>query len=146
MKTIHKSVLIWYSPQEMFALVTDVEQYPQFLPWCSHGKVLERDAQGMLAEVGMSVGGLRKAFVTRNTHEDGRRVQMKLVKGPFSRLDGDWHFYPVGDGQERACKVDLQLHYAFDNRALAALVGPIFDRIAGSLMDAFIQRAEQVYS
>jgi ribosome-associated toxin RatA of RatAB toxin-antitoxin module len=52
----------------------------------------------MVAEVGIALSGIRQTFVTRNTHEAGRRVQMQLVKGPFSRLDGDWHFHPVGDG------------------------------------------------
>ena len=145
MKTVHKSVLIWYSPAEMFALVTDVAQYPQFLPWCDHARVLEAREDGMTAEVGMAMAGLRKSFVTRNTHEPDRRVTMELVEGPFSHLHGDWHFRPVGDGTQRACKVELDLRYGFSSRTLAALVGPVFDRIAASLVDAFIQRAEQVY-
>ena len=99
----------------------------------------------MTAEVGISLGGLRKSFTTRNTHEQGRRVKMELVEGPFSKLDGDWHFHPVGDGTQRACKVELQLHYGFDSRTLAALVGPVFDRIAATFVDAFIKRAEDVY-
>ncbi|MDD2545757.1 MAG: type II toxin-antitoxin system RatA family toxin [Burkholderiaceae bacterium] len=145
MKTVHKSVLIGYSPAEMFALVTGVEQYPRFLPWCDRAAVLEQDASGMTAEVGIALGRLHQTFVTRNTHEAGRRVQMHLVKGPFSRLDGDWHFHPVGDGSQRACRVELLLHYGFSSALLATLVGPIFDRIAGSMVDAFVKRAEQVY-
>ena len=145
MKTVNKSVAIWYSPEEMFALVTDVARYPQFLPWCNQARVLSQDEHGMTAEVGIALGGIKKAFVTRNTHEAGRRVQMELVEGPFSQLDGDWQFHPVGDGSERACRVELTLRYGFDSRALAALVGPVFDRIAATLVDAFIKRAEQVY-
>ena len=149
MKNVHKSVLIWYSPAEMYALVTDVARYPEFLPWCSHTQVLEQDATGMTAEVGMSLGGLKKSFVTRNTHEDGpaggHTVAMRLVKGPFSRLEGRWIFHPVGDGSQRACKVELQLDYGFESAALAAVVGPVFDRIANSMVDAFIKRAEAVY-
>ncbi len=145
MKTVNKSVLIWYAPEEMFALVTDVQHYPEFLPWCDQAQVIERDGRGMTAEVGIAMGGLRQSFVTRNVHEAGRRVQMHLVKGPFSQLEGDWHFHSVGDGQQRACRVELQLRYGFDNKALAALVGPVFDRIAGTLVDAFVKRAEQVY-
>ena len=149
MKNVHKSVLIWYSPAEMYALVTDVARYPEFLPWCSHTQVLEQDAAGMTAEVGMSMGGLKKSFVTRNTHEDGpaggHTVAMRLVKGPFSRLEGRWIFHPVGDGSQRACKVELQLDYGFESAALAAVVGPVFDRIANSMVDAFIKRAEAVY-
>jgi ribosome-associated toxin RatA of RatAB toxin-antitoxin module len=95
--------------------------------------------------VGISLSGIRQTFVTRNLHDPGRRVQMKLVKGPFSRLDGDWHFHGVGDGSQRASRVELQLNYGFDSAPLAALVGPVFDRIAGSMVDAFVKRAEQVY-
>lgn len=145
MKTVHKSVLIWYAPEEMFSLVTDVQHYPAFLPWCDHAQVLAHDAQGMTAEVGIAMGGLRQAFVTRNVHEVGRRVQMQLIQGPFSQLEGDWHFHPVGDGSQRASRVELLLRYGFDNKALATLVGPVFDRIAGSLVDAFVKRAEQIY-
>ena len=145
MKTVQKSVLIWYSPEEMFALVTGVEQYPQFLPWCDHAAVLERSEGGMTAEVGIAFAGIHQSFVTQNTHEAGRRVQMHLVKGPFSQLEGDWRFHPVGDGTQRACKVELLLNYGFDSVALAALVGPVFDRIAASMVDAFVKRAEQVY-
>ena len=146
MKTVHKSVLIWYSPEEMFALVTDVQHYPQFLPWCDHAAVLEQSPEGMTAEVGISLGGIRQTFVTRNTHEAGRRVQMHLLKGPFSRLEGDWNFLPVGDGSQRACKVELKMSYGFNSAALAAVVGPVFGRIAGSLVEAFVKRAEQVYA
>ena len=145
MKTVNKSVLIWYSPQEMFDLVADVPRYSEFLPWCDHAQVLEQHADGVTAEVGISLAGIKKSFVTRNTNEPGKRLQMQLVKGPFSHLQGDWQFHPVGDGSQRACRVELNLSYGFDSLALAAVVGPIFDKIAASMMDAFIQRAEKVY-
>jgi ribosome-associated toxin RatA of RatAB toxin-antitoxin module len=144
MKTVHKSVLIWFSAQEMFALVTDIERYPQFLPWCDQASVLDQHEHGMTARVGISIGGIRQGFTTRNRHTCGRQVQMQLVEGPFSRLDGQWNFSPLGE-QERACKVEFTLRYDFDSAALAALVGPVFDKIAGSLVDAFVKRANQVY-
>lgn len=145
MKTVHKSVLIWYSPQEMYELVTGVADYPKFLPWCDHAKVLEQHASGVTAEVGISFSGIRQTFTTRNEHVPGREVAMQLVKGPFSKLEGHWTFTPVGEGHQRACKVELTLHYGFSNAVLGKLVGPVFDRIAASLVDAFVKRAEQVY-
>lgn len=145
MKTVHKSVLIWYSAAEMFALVTDVPSYPQFLPWCDQASVLDQSAEGMTAKVGISMAGLSQSFTTRNLHEQDRKVSLTLVDGPFSRLDGHWDFHPVGGGSERACKVDLTLRYDFDSATLSALVGPVFDKIAGSLVDAFVKRATQVY-
>jgi ribosome-associated toxin RatA of RatAB toxin-antitoxin module len=145
MKTVNKSVLIWYRPAEMYALVTDIPAYPQFLPWCDHAAVLTEDAQGMTAEVGISFGGIRQVFTTRNLHTPPREVAMRLVNGPFSRLDGQWRFLALGDGSQRACRVELDLNYGFDNATLGRLIGPVFDRIAGSLVDAFVKRAEQVY-
>jgi ribosome-associated toxin RatA of RatAB toxin-antitoxin module len=145
MKTVHKSVLIWYSPQEMYVLVNDVAKYPEFLPWCDHSRVVEESAQGMMAEVGISFGGVRQTFTTRNVHTNGNHIAMQLVNGPFSKLDGEWNFHSLGDGTQRACKVELTLNYGFDNAALGKLVGPVFDKIAGSLVDAFVKRAQQVY-
>lgn len=145
MKSVHKSVLIWYSAAEMYALVTDVARYPEFLPWCSHARVLAETDTGMTAEVGMSFNGVRQNFTTRNEHVPDREVRLHLVDGPFSRLEGDWVFTPVGDAAQRACRVDLKLDYGFSSKLLAAVVGPVFDRIAASLVDAFVARAEQVY-
>jgi ribosome-associated toxin RatA of RatAB toxin-antitoxin module len=145
MKTVNKSVLIWYSAEEMFALVTDVASYPAFLPWCDQASVLVQEAQGMTAKVGISFGGIKQSFTTRNTHVPGRQVHLQLIDGPFSKLDGQWAFSPVGEDGQRACKIDLTLRYDFDNFALAALIGPVFGKIAGSLVDAFVKRATQVY-
>ncbi len=145
MKTVHKSVLIWYSAEEMFALVRDVAAYPQFLPWCDTARVLEEDEAGMQAQVGIAFAGIRQTFTTRNSHVPGRQIDLALVDGPFSHLAGHWRFTPVGSAGERACKVELSLDYAFRSAALASLVGPVFDKIAGSLGDAVVKRAEQVY-
>ena len=145
MKTVHKSVLIWYSAAEMFALVTDIPRYSEFLPWCDRASVVEQTPEGMTARVGISLAGISQSFTTRNIHEKDRKVSLKLVDGPFSKLDGHWDFTPVGKGDERACKVEFNLRYDFDNAALAALVGPVFDKIAGNLVDAFVKRAAEVY-
>jgi ribosome-associated toxin RatA of RatAB toxin-antitoxin module len=145
MKKLLKSVLIWYSPEEMFRLVTDVDQYKNFLPWCHQSKVLQSSGLEMDAEVGIGMAGLNQVFVTHNTHIENREVHMKLIKGPFSNLDGTWTFEPVGDNSQRACKVTLSLEYGFSSATLAAVVGPVFDKIAASLVDAFVKRAEQVY-
>lgn len=145
MKSVHKSVLLWHSAHEMFTLVTDVDHYPQFLPWCDRASVLETTADGVVAQVGMSIGGLRQSFTTRNTHVENERVDLALVDGPFSLLEGHWRFIPLGDGTQRACKIEFSLDYDFASQTLATLVGPVFDKIAGSLVDAFVKRADQVY-
>jgi len=99
----------------------------------------------MTAEVGISFSGIRQTFVTQNNHTPNERVGMQLVKGPFSKLEGEWIFAPVGDGSQRACRVSLVLNYGFDSGTLAKLVGPVFDKIAANLVDAFVKRAQDVY-
>jgi ribosome-associated toxin RatA of RatAB toxin-antitoxin module len=145
MKTVHKSVLIWHSAEEMFDLVTDVARYPEFLPWCDRASVAAEGEHGMKAEIGIAFGGIHQTFTTHNEHVPGREVTMKLLNGPFSRLDGQWKFSPLGTAGQHACKVELELNYGFNNAALGAVVGPVFDKIAGSMVEAFVKRAEQVY-
>ena len=145
MKQVKKSVLLWYSPAEMYRLVTDVPAYPKFLPWCEKGEVLAQDEQGMQARVHLAFAGVRHAFTTRNTHRPDQEVVIHLVDGPFSVLDGFWRFTPLGSGDEKACKIEFELRYAFSSRALELVLSPVFDKVANTFVDSFVQRAEQVY-
>lgn len=129
----------------MFDLVVNVEDYPKFLPWCDYAKVLEHTPTGMHAEIGIAMAGLHQSFQTRNVHVPGKEMVMHLVKGPFSHLQGTWKFDEVGDGSQRACRITFDLEYDFSSRMLATLVGPVFDKITSTFVDAFIQRAQKVY-
>lgn len=150
MKHVKKSVLLWYSAQEMYELVTAVPDYPKFLPWCERAELLETRADGVTARLHLAYHGVRHAFTTRNEHVPGRSVRVALVDGPFSRLDGTWQFVPLaapaGGGEApQACRIEFELAYAFSSVALEAVVSPVFDRIANTFVDAFVKRAEQVH-
>jgi ribosome-associated toxin RatA of RatAB toxin-antitoxin module len=146
MKHIKKSVLLWYSPHEMYELVTDIEAYSHFLPWCERGEVLEQRQDGETVRLHLAYAGLRHAFTTRNTHVPERSVMMELVDGPFSVLDGTWLFMPIGaEGGTPACRIEFDLRYAFSSRPLETVLSPVFDRVANTFIDSFVQRAEQVY-
>ena len=147
MKHVKKSVLLWYSPREMYDLVTGIEQYPQFLPWCERADVLERHDEGVTARLGLAYMGVRHAFTTRNSHIPGESVTVQLVDGPFSLLDGTWLFQALGrPGSEAlACKIEFDLRYAFSSTALEAVVSPVFDKVANTFVDCFVKRAESVY-
>ena len=144
MKHVKKSVLLWYSPHEMYELVTAVNDYPKFLPWCAHAEVIEHTDSAMTARLHLAIAGLRHAFTTSNQHEADRAVRLALVDGPFSVLEGQWLFLPVGT-EAQACKVEFELRYAFASAALEAVVSPVFDRIASTFVDSFVKRAVQVY-
>jgi ribosome-associated toxin RatA of RatAB toxin-antitoxin module len=148
MKRVSKSVLLWYSPREMYALVTDVPEYPRFLPWCAQAEVLERHADGVTARLHLAYAGMRHAFTTRNRHLEDASVQVNLVDGPFSLLEGDWNFAPLalpGRDDAQACRIEFQLQYAFSSTTLEAVLSPVFDKVANTLVDSFVTRAEQVY-
>ena len=148
MKHVKKSVLLSYSPHEMYALVIDVRAYPEFLPWCARAEVLEERDDGITARLHLSYFGARQAFTTRNTHTPDESVVLELVDGPFSSLAGTWRFVPVpaADGPHaKACKIEFELRYAFAGGALEALISPVFDRIANTFVDSFVKRAEQVH-
>lgn len=148
MKQVKKSVLLWYTPREMYELVTQVERYPEFLPWCNKVEMLAQEPDSVTARLHLAYAGVRHAFTTRNRNEDGRSVRMELVDGPFSMLDGVWSFAPLakpGSDTVEACKIEFELRYAFSSAALEAVVSPVFDRIANTFVDSFVQRAESVY-
>ena len=152
MKHVKKSVLLWYSAHEIYELVIDVESYPKFLPWCERAEILERNADGLTARLHLAYSGLRHAFTTRNVQVPGESVQVTLVDGPFSQLDGLWRFVPLPvpgagahPGTASACKIEFDMRYAFANGLLDAAISPVFDRIAGTFVDSFVRRAEQVY-
>jgi len=148
MKHVKKSVLLWYSAHEMYALVTDIPSYPQFLPWCERAEVLAGDDAGVTARLHLSFAGVGQAFTTRNAQVPDESVHMTLVDGPFSALDGTWRFVPLGSpGKEHAeaCKIEFELRYEFANAALEMVISPVFDRIASTLVDSFVKRAEQVH-
>ena len=142
MTSISKSALVPYSPAEMFALVDDIEAYPQFLPWCSTARVLERSADEVRATIALSKGGVDKSFTTCNRIQRGKMIEMRLVEGPFRRLEGFWRFDPLGND---GCKVSLDMEFEFASRMLGMVVGPVFSQVANSLVDSFQQRAVDVY-
>lgn len=126
----------------MYALVSDIEAYPRFLPWCSATHVLSREGEALVASIAVDFGGIQKRFTTRNEGRANRTLAMTLLDGPFSRLDGRWQFEAI---DERASKVSLQLDFEFANRLVGFAISPAFSRIANTLVDSFRQRAEEIY-
>jgi ribosome-associated toxin RatA of RatAB toxin-antitoxin module len=155
MKHVKKSVLLWYSAREIYDLVVGVEDYPKFLPWCDKSTLIEhRPAdpavgapEGVTVRLDLHYAGVRQSFTTRNEQVPGEYVQLALVDGPFSHLDGTWRFRPLKQGAaaDSACRVEFDLAYAFSNRAFEAVLSPVFDRVANTFVDAFVKRAAQVY-
>lgn len=142
MNKVKKSALVPYSPREMYELVADVEAYPKFLPWCSAAAILSREGNQVMARLSLARNGMRQSFTTRNTLEEGRRIDMRLVEGPFKRLHGCWTFEAAGSA---GCLIELHMDFAFASKVLALTMGPAFHKITNTLVDAFVGRAAQLH-
>jgi ribosome-associated toxin RatA of RatAB toxin-antitoxin module len=142
MALVQKSVLIERSAQQMFDLVDRVEDYPQFLPWCNQTRVEFRNAQKTVATLHISYLSVKSHFTTENDKEIPLWMSIKLVDGPFRRLEGLWRFKPLADS---ACKIEFQLSYEFSSKLFEKVIGPVFSQIANTFVDAFVKRADQVY-
>ena len=126
----------------MFNLVADIERYPMFLPWCRSATVHARTASEVTASLEIARGPFRKSFTTRNRMADPDRIDIELVDGPFSRLDGCWSFEEIA---ARRCRVGFEVQFEISNRVLARVLSPLFEEIARTMVDAFSRRAHQVY-
>jgi len=126
----------------MYNLINDVNAYPQFVPDCVESKLISQTEQTMTAALKVSRGGINKWFTTKNTLIKNSQVKLELVDGPFNSLVGYWNLLPLS---EEACKVTLDLEYEFSNRMFDLAFGKAFNHIANSMVQAFTQRAKQVY-
>lgn len=142
MALVEKSVLIAYSAQQMFDLVDRCEDYPQFLPWCSHTECRYRDEKKTVGTLHINYHSVKSHFTTENDKEIPVSMRIRLVDGPFRHLEGSWHFKSL---REDACKIEFQLRYEFSSKLFEKVIGPVFSHIANTFVDAFVKRAEQVY-
>ena len=142
MHHISKSAIVPYSPQQMFTLVNSINDYPQFLNWCSGASILNQSEQQITASVEINKGGFKQTFTTKNTLHAFDLIEMELLDGPFKTLSGQWRFEALGDN---AAKVALELQFSFKSRLMDIALSSIFTQIANSQLDAFVVRAKQVY-
>lgn len=143
MSHIKRSALVHYSPAEMYQLVNNVADYAAFLPWCRSSEVKSESDTEMVASVEIAKGVLNKTFTTHNQLQQGQRIDLQLVNGPFKKLSGYWQFDALKT--ENACRVNLELEFEFDNAMMSIAAKPIFTQIANSLVDSFCKRAVEIY-
>ena len=142
MPTIARSALVMFPAQAMYDLVSDVESYPEFIPWCQQATILNKVNSTVQAELIAAKGGMKQAFSTSNTMDYGKSIQMELLEGPFKKLTGTWVFKPLG---KQGCKVSLEMEFEAANTLLKATLSPMFGQLMNTMVDAFSERAEQLY-
>lgn len=142
MGKVEKTVLIEHSAARMFQLVDGVEHYPEFLPWCGRTELKARTDQKTVATLYINYHSVKSHFTTENDKEIPLWMNIRLVDGPFRKLEGMWRFKALGEG---ACKIEFSLTYEFSSKLLEKVIGPVFSHIANTFVDAFVRRADQIY-
>jgi len=142
MHHISKSAIVPYTPQQMFELVNNIDDYSQFLNWCDSSSILNQSDDQITASVQINQGGLKQSFSTLNTLTPYKSIEMQLLDGPFDELFGEWRFETLG---ENASKVHLTLQFKFKSMLIDMALSPIFKSIANSQLDAFVARAKYIY-
>ncbi len=141
MPIIQKSLEVPYNAAEMYTLVNHVEAYSEFLPWCTKSKVISRSKDTMKASLTLRSGVFSRSFTTTNHLQKNKMIKVSLVDGPFKHLEGFWTFEPT----EKGCRVYLNLEFEFASRWVAIAFSPVFESLAHTLIEAFLNRARQIY-
>jgi len=141
MPSIVRSALVSHPAANMYALVRDVDSYPQFLPWCDSAEVKEESESHQIASVTIDRRMKGISFTTRNALVKDASIQMSLLNGPFQTLSGKWLFTPIDD---TACKVELIMDFEFQSRLVGLVMGPAFSKICDTMVAAFVKRAAEL--
>jgi ribosome-associated toxin RatA of RatAB toxin-antitoxin module len=142
MANVQKSLLIQHSAQRMYYLVTDIEKYAEFLPWCGGVEIYQSTPELMEAKININFKGVKQYFHTKNFQKAPTNIDMTFVSGPFKKFEGHWIFTSLA---EDACKIEFSLHYEFSNFVLDKLIGPVFSVIANTFVNGFVKRANDLY-
>jgi ribosome-associated toxin RatA of RatAB toxin-antitoxin module len=136
---ITKSVITPYCAEHMYKLVSHIENYPHYLPWCPSAKILSVDGNKVVGRVNISYLKVTTHFTTQNEHIPYQRININLVDGPFKQLHGYWRFTPLGHG----CKIELHLDYHFNNIIVEKVIGKVFEFVLKNIVDAFVKKARE---
>ena len=127
----------------MFALVTDIENYPEFLPWVIALRLRSNSDQEAVADMIVGFKGLRESFSCRVHKQRPHEVIVSYIDGPMKHLSNEWHFKPTEDG---GCRVDFMVDFSFRSRVFEALAGQMFDKALRKMIAAFETRADALYA
>jgi len=141
-KRVARSAIVEHSAESLYALIEDIESYPEFLPWCRGAKIRARDAERTVATLDVGLRGIRQSFTTENRNEPGRAIHMRLIEGPFRHFSAGWRLAPLG---AHAARAEFSMEYEFSSRVLAKVLEPLFNHIADTMVDAFMRRADALY-
>ena len=142
MSHIHRNALLPFSAEQMFQLVNDVQQYPEYLAGCVDAQIHAQSDKAMTASLRLQKHGISLAFTTQNTLDAPHSIVMALEDGPFDEFEGRWYFQRL---DEKACKVLLDLRFSLSSKLSSAAAGKVLDSVGNNMVDAMVKRAKQIY-
>lgn len=131
-----------YTPEQMFDLVADVGRYQEFLPWVAATRVRSDSGTEMVADLVVGFRSIKETFTSRVNKQRPERIEIDYVEGPLKYLHNSWRFLSDGEGGTR---IDFCVDFAFRNRLFETLAGQMFDRALRRMINAFEERAHQLY-
>lgn len=140
MRNHQETVLSPYTKEQIYALVADVEKYPEFIPWCVGARVVERTDEWVIADLLVGFKGVSETYRSK-VHLLDDKIDIEYLRGPFSHLENVWNFREAGEGSE----IDFLIKFEFRSKLLQALIGGLFDKAVMKMMQAFEERAHQIY-
>ena len=144
MPTHAEKRVVPYTCEQMFALVADVERYPEFLPWCLACRIRQRlRPDQFVADLMVGFKMFREKFTSEVTLSNPDRVDVAYRNGPFRYLNNHWIFIPDSAG---GCVIDFYIDFEFHSKALQALIGKLFNEAVQRMVNAFEKRAGQLYA
>ncbi len=143
MPTHRETRTLPYTATQMYALVADIESYPQFLPWCRSARILKSDGAEMLAELTIGYKMIRESFTSRVLlDEKNKAISVQYISGPLKSLRNEWRFEDVGTAK---CRIDFFVQFEFTSRLLSHLMDMFFDVAFRRMVEAFEKRASETY-
>ncbi|MFN7778835.1 MAG: SRPBCC family protein [Betaproteobacteria bacterium] len=137
---VRRSLLMPYPAESMFDIIEQAEHYPQFIPWCTEALILERTDDIVAGRLTMKVAGLKLTLETRNPKRRPEWLSLRMVRGPLRRFEGEWRLTPLN---AQGCRIEFTLTYEFADPVTARVAGPVFARMADTMVQAYVTRAER---
>lgn len=132
-----------YTPEQLFALVADVSRYPEFLPWCVACRITKQEEDALYADLVIGYKMMREKFGSKVTLNAPDHIHVEYLSGPMKHLSNHWRFIREDDG---TCTIDFYVDFEFKNALLQGLIEVFFNEAVKRMVQAFEDRAKELYS
>lgn len=142
MPTHAEKRVVPFTPEQIFDLVSDIQRYPEFLPWCVGARIRKREGNVVVADLIIGYKLVRERFTSKVTLDPaGMRIDVEYTEGPFKYLNNHWVFLD----HEQGCTIDFYVDFEFRSRMLQKIIELVFNEAVRRMVTAFEERAYAIY-